>query len=291
MSLKKISALVFSLMAVVGCSLNRPNEPRPSSVIDRVGGGGQIIEPKRCLLTVAILSRPLHDEAINSALWGVADEQGVAPAARRALQDNGLRLGLITGDLPVAVDAVFKAPPPHKVNPAKYLIADGQNTLIAVGMATPQVSLLLNDMDRTHGKDYTDASGYLRMTARFEGPTAVALRFVPEIHHGPIRNTFGAAPDAGVTSPHQFTMKNGQEEDTLRELAAGLTLQPDQIAVIGCLPDRPRSLGAFLFTQPEANSDRLLQKVVLVWAARNQTGTPDGADASPQLTPVEPPKQ
>ena len=87
-------------------------------------------------------------------------------------------------------------------------------------------------------------------------------------------------------------LKDGQQEDTLRELAATLTLEPGQVAVIGCRPDRPRSLGAFLFTQPEPNSDRLLQKLVLIWAAREQPrhwrGPRTGAPAD--LEPVEPPK-
>jgi hypothetical protein len=62
-------------------------------------------------------------------------------------------------------------------------------------------------------------------------------------------------------------LKDGQQEDTLRELAATLVVRPNQMVVLGCMPDRPRSLGHFLFTEPEANSDRLLQKVLLLWAS------------------------
>ena len=120
------------------------------------------------------------------------------------------------------------------------------------------------------------------MTAKQEGPTGVTLRFVPEIHHGPIQHGFGAVPNGGSMAPQRFMVKDGQEEETLRELAATLTLQPGQVAVLGCRPDKQRSLGTFLFTQPEVNSDRLLQKVLLIWASRTSQGLPT-------LEPVDPP--
>ncbi len=84
----------------------------------------------------------------------------------------------------------------------------------------------------------------------------------------------------------------GATLDTFRELSATLTLQPNQIAVIGGLADRPRTLGSFLFTQPEPNSDRLLQRVVLVRAQQEQlTQNDDEPKPTPRLEPVEPPKQ
>ena len=61
-------------------------------------------------------------------------------------------------------------------------------------------------------------------------------------------------------NPMQFSLKDGQQEETFRELAAAFTLQPGQVAVIGHDPDRRGSLGAFLFTRPEPNSDRLTQQ-------------------------------
>ena len=61
-------------------------------------------------LQVAILTRPFRDEAINDAVWSVADEQVVAPEARRALEANGLRVGLITGDLPAEVECDPRRP-------------------------------------------------------------------------------------------------------------------------------------------------------------------------------------
>ena len=146
--------------------------------------------------------------------------------------------------------------------------------MLSLSESAPTASLLLCSENRAYGKDYQDASGWCRVTAKQEGPSGVTLRFVPEIHHGPIQHGFGAVPNGGSMAPQRFMVRDGQEEDTLRELAATLTLQPGQVAVLGCRPDKQRSLGTFLFTQPEVNSDRLLQKVLLIWASRTTQGLP-----------------
>jgi hypothetical protein len=62
---------------------------------------------------------------------------------------------------------------------------------------------------------------------------------------------------------------------------------------MGTVPDRRGSLGAFLFTVPDGASDRLLQKVVFLWATRadsvSSTGE-HGAGAPANLKEAEPPE-
>jgi hypothetical protein len=273
-------ALVLTLLAVAGCTLNK-SEVRRDNILTRVGSG-QVIEPKRCALQVAFLMRPLRDEALDVSLWNAADEQVLTVEVRHALEVNGLRIGLITGALPADVESILNASAPEKVDRSQVSLPDGDHTLLSLSESAPTASLLLCSENRAYGKDYQDASGWCRVTAKQEGPSGVTLRFVPEIHHGPIQHGFGAVPNGGSMAPQRFMVKDGQEEDTLRDLAAMLTLQPGQIAVLGCRPDKQRSLGTFLFTQPEANSDRLLQKVLLIWASRSTQGLPT-------LEPTDPP--
>ena len=277
----RIAAFVLALLAVAGCTLNKSELRRDHFL--RIGGGGQVIEPKRCALQVAILSRPLHDQALNVDIWNGVDEQELTPEVRHALEVNGLRLGLITGALPAEIDAILNAPPPNKIDPSQILLPDGDHTLVNLSAPVSLATLLLSREGRTYGKDYEDASGWFRVTAQQEGPSGVSLRFVPEIHFGPIQHAFGAVPNPGPYAPQRFMVKDGQEEDTLRDLAATLTLQPGQVAVLGCRAEKERSLGTFLFTQPEVNSDRLLQKVLLIWASRSSQGLPT------TLEPTDPP--
>jgi hypothetical protein len=292
MSPKRL-ALVAAMMAGAGCTLNRSDMRKDpaATILGRLGTSGQVIEPKRCALKVVILPRPLRDKAVEQAVWASADEQTIAPEVRRVLQANGLRVGIITGGLPAEVEGAINAPPPNKVAPAEFNLPDGANTLVTLNEPTAVASLLWSRDGHVFGKDYKDASGWFRVTANHDGPTGVALRIVPEIHHGPVLHRYDALPNnAGALNSMQFMLKDGQQEETLRELAASLTLQPGQAAVIGCDPDRRGSLGSFLFTQPENNSDRLIQKVVIIWASRTNLGEPGSQPKPPdRLVPVDAP--
>jgi hypothetical protein len=277
----KTLALSLAMTAVLGCTpfrteLRRNVAPEPPLTL---GGGtkGQIIAPKRCALRLAVLARPLNDPTLNGALWSVVDEQISSADARRQLEANGLRIGIVPGSLPQDVEAMLHAPPPHQIEPTQINIPSGDNTLFAVAPAAPRVTLILNRQDKTVGKDYLDVTGFIRLTATQEGPTGVSLRIVPELHHGPVMHRYAADTATNPYSVQQFVMKDGQEEETLRELAATITLQPGQVAVIGCRPECERSVGHFLLTEPEANSDRIQQKVLLVWAGHGP------ADVSPAL--------
>ncbi len=292
----KLLLVAAALATLAGCTSPRKDVIRPEggeglSILGR-DGGGRVIEPKRCALKVLIIPRPVHDKAVDSAVWSSADEQVVPAEVRRVLQANGLRVGVITGGLPAAVEGAMNAPPPDKIDPAEFNLPDGLNTLVSLAEATPQASLLLNRDGRAFGRDYREASGWFRVTASQDGATGVALRFVPEIHHGPVLRRYDSLSNGvGPHNTMQFLLKDGQEEETLRDLAATLTLQPGQVAAIGCDPDRRGSLGDFLFTRPEANSDRLIQKVVLIWATRNESGEPGSQPkAAPGLLPVDPPE-
>ncbi len=272
---------VAGLLIVGGCALDK-NGSGPGNVITRIGGhSGQVIEPKRCLLKVAIVSRPFGDPTINDVVWRVADEQVIPPAERRAWEVNGLRVGRIIGELPLELEAILKETAPQKrVNPTNFFVDSGEPTMVIVSPAVDQASLLLNRENRIFGKDFRDASGLFRVTPQQEGANDVSLRLVPEIHHGPTQRNFQAMPTASPVGPQEFMIKSGQQEETIRDLATTLVLAPGQIAVIGYRPEYKRSLGSFMLTQSVAHSDQQLEKMVMIWASRNLQGDGDNDGTS-----------
>ena len=272
---------VAALLIVGGCALDK-NANGPEKIATRIGGhSGQLIEPKRCLLKVAIVSRPFGDPAINEVVWRVADEQVIPPAERRAWEVNGLRVGRIIGELPLELEAILKETAPQKrVNPTNFFVDNGEPTMVIVSSAVDQASLLLNRENRIFGKDFRDATGLFRVTPQQEGANDVALRLVPEIHHGPTQRNFQALPTASPVGPQEFMIKSGQQEETIRELATTLVLAPGQIAVIGCRPEFKRSLGSFMLTESVAHNDQQLEKLVMIWASRNLQGEGDNDGTS-----------
>ena len=108
----------------------------------------------------------------------------------------------------------------------------------------------------------------------------MSLRLVPEIHHGPVQRTFQALPTASPIGPQEFIINSGQQEETIRELATTLVLEPGQIAVIGCRPEYKRSLGSFMLTQSVAHSDQRGREIDHDLGLTQPPGTGNNDDAS-----------
>lgn len=271
---------------LVGCTLTQTGL-RKDGTVPQVGGG-EVVAPKRCLLRIMVASRPQGDAALGEAVWRAADEQAVEPEVRRILQANGLRVGLVTGELPQEVLAVLAAPPPKHVEAQTIVLPDGDHTLLDPGTPpSPSLPLILGQKDKHVARDYKEARGLVRMTAGFDGADGVALRITPEVHHGPIQQGWSVAAGGTPMTPQQIIPKSGQQEETFRDMACTLVLKPGQVLVLGGRHDKRGSLGDFLFSEPEANSDRPVEKVLFVWASRSDAGSPEGQPPS-GLVPFDP---
>ncbi len=282
-------ALALALLALVGCTLTQ-TDVRKDGNGGRAIVGGRVIAPKRCSFRVAILSRPARDEVINTLLWQSADEQLIPQDVRRSLDANGLRVGIVTSELPAEVRELLSDRQRQKVEEITIVNPCGEPTKITMGTA-PQLSLFLSRQDRSvGGKSYQDARGFLVLSGVYGESGGVSLRVVPEMHHGPFQQTWMPAPATSPMAPMQFMGKHGQQEETFRDMEVSLTLLPGQVAVLGSLPDKRGSLGDFLFSAIEPNSDRGVQKVVLIWAARaDAPASSDGKTQAPVLQPAETP--
>ncbi len=280
---RKITVPALALMALAGCNPARSDlrhkAEQVTATVFNVNSGnnrsGQRVEPKFCMLNSAIISRSVGDKVVESSLWDVADEQSIKPELRQALEANGLRVGIITGELPADVIETFHAKAPQaETQWVHFALPDGDTTPIVINEPVESVTLLLNHGGKVDGRDYHNALGRLLITPRQSGPHDIELRVVPQIQHGERRRTIGALQTGDTFAPQEFAIKDAQQEEILRELATSLLVKPGQTLVIGCRAAQARSLGTFLCLQPEAKSDRMLQSVVLIQTGRNNDGTP-----------------
>jgi hypothetical protein len=276
---RKIIAPALAMMALAGCNLSRSEVKKKADQITATvfntnsDRPGRVLEPKYCKLNTAIVSRPVGEKVVDASLWNVADEQAIAIEVRQALEANGIRVGVITGNLPADVLEAFKPSPPQKETQWVHIaLPEGERTPIVVGSKADSVALLLNHRGKVNGRDYQDAEGRLVVSPSHSGSKAVSIRIVPEIHHGDTRRTIAPLQNNGPFAQQEFAIKDGQQEDILRELTVTVDLQPGQTLVLGCRPQQSRSLGTFLFTQPEPNNDRVFQSVLLIQASRNHLG-------------------
>lgn len=298
-------ALLASLPAIagLGCSLTKPDADAasagstvttPTGAIARLGRGaaelGLLVTPRRNALKVMIASRPVEEPALGDDLWRAADEQVVPAELRRKLEANGLRLGVVDGALPASVEDLLDPdkPPTERIDPVVLALPDGDATPIGAGPAAPleRLSLFFSQDGGAVGKDFDNARGAFRVSANQKSgdDPSIALRIVPEVHHGPFQRHYAADANPAAFEPQQIIYKDGQQEESFRDLAATIDLGPDQVLVLGCWPGRSGSLGHFLLTEIEPGTDRLLRKVILIWATTTTT------TSIPWVEPVTPPE-
>lgn len=284
-----LGGLAAGFAGVWGCNPHK-DQIRPDNLLGRIGRPqGEVIEPKKCALRLAVVGRPFRDPIVNEVVWRAADEQAISHEERRALQSNGIRLGRISGDLPRELEALFSAPPPNRVEPVTFLVPEGTQELFSLSDEVEQASLLMNLDGRITGKDYDHARGHYRVTPEHHGANAVALRLTPEVHHGPIQRSYQPLQQATPYAQQEFKIADGQRQDAVRDLTARLVVEPGQVIVLGCLPEQERSLGAFLFTASGDHIDQRTQRVALVWAERNQLGVIEEKKTPAKSAPADGP--
>jgi hypothetical protein len=276
---RKIAAPALAMMALAGCNLsrselqNKADQVKATVFNTNSDRPGRVLEPKYCKLDSAIVSRPIGDKVVDASLWNVADEQLVPLEARQALAANGLRIGVITGSLPADVLEAFQPRPPQKETQWVHIaLPEGERTPIVVGAKTESAAILLNHKGKIDGRDYKDAEGRLVVSPKHSGSKGVAIRIVPEIHHGENKRTIAALQNNSPFAQQEFSIKDGQQEDILRELVVTVDLQPGQTLAIGCRAQQSGSLGSFLFTQNDPGSEQTFQSALLIQATRNHLG-------------------
>ena len=280
-----------SVAVAVGCALTGRG-PDVDPGIEGPGSGPEVrvaegaLSNKRSALKVMIATRPVDDPVLGDDLWSAADEHRIDPETRQALEANGLRIGVIDGAMPPTVESLLSpdAESSDRIDPVVIAVPDGHATPISLCPDVPaeRMTLFLSLENRAVGRDYEEAQGFVRVTAT-PAESGVALRIVPEIHHGNEQLRYSPLENVGPFEPEQFVMKDGRLEESFRDLAANLTLAPGQALIVGCWPDRAGSLGHFLMTEAESKSDRLSQSVLFLWA------TPAKAGAIPWVEPITPP--
>lgn len=258
--------------ALTGCALNK-TALRQTLLQSPAGPDGVLLMPRRCEFTVRTVKGAVGEPGVDSAVWAVADVEGVGDEeTRRQLEANGLRVGVITGPMPPDLEKLLHAPPPNAVDTVEIVRGEGDGTLIRLTPeveGTTETSLLMNRQGRVGGKVYQDLAGFVRISGTHVGNDILQLQLVPELHYGAVQRRFTGDASAGPYSPQQLMMKDGQEEEALRDLAVSISLRPGQVVAIGSRADRPSSLGPLFLVDPGRGGERDQQRLVLITARRN----------------------
>lgn len=248
--------LMAMMLCLSGCLWTEQTEQ--ASFLKRLHR--QTISPNHALIEVALLERPLGDEAINSTIWKRTDEQLVD---MDHLDENGWRLGQIVGPLPGDFQQLLLSKR-FCSNPQALIFPAGKNVPIYLGAILPQSSF-----EHVEGKSrkevYLDQARYgLNVSARFTSDGRTTLTFTPKVENGAPALPFEADPDR---SAWRLTIERPCK--TYPDLTWEVTLGPNQYCIVGTRTTRERTLGYAAFT--ELANETGIQRLLVIRNCRSVT--------------------
>ena len=282
---------VCLLACAPGChSLTAPPDAGPQLV----GGDTAATKPAPRTIPVELIFARFdeHDAACREELWNEVDEQAFDDGLRRRLAANGLRVGIVTGDLPphlaerilpdraapsAASDAVAAEPPlTHRL----LRLLPGRRSEVIAATGLEDLVLLETGDGQVRGGTYRDATGLFELKVRPAADGRVRIELLPEIKHGPLERSW-------VGEDGMFRMEAGQRRHRRDDLALSVELREGALLVVGCADEQGSTLGDALLRDHGGNRStmRLLAirplgpAVDPMFAAADDTSPADGDDS------------
>jgi hypothetical protein len=262
------------------------------------------MSPETTALDVFFARVPYADEEANLALWQELDEQVISVETRRRLAENGLRVGVASGRLPVALERMLEI----SDSSGAHVAADAAN-LDATNLDAAAADDAIAFADATDVSNFTpdaDAQVTGRHVQCLDGETCLLLandRHLDELHvllpsvdglrgrrftraQGSFDVTPTRQPDGRVrlrllpkiqhgqlasrfeAQDAFISLVPGQQSQTFGQLAVDVDLSAGDVLVVACDINRQGSLGHRLLTT-EHDGERL-QKVIAIRIAQTQ---------------------
>jgi len=277
-------AAVASLALAVGCQLVAVIDPR-DPIVGLPPGETTRTTPVTIPVEVFFVRCDEHDPLLREELWSILDEQALPTPLRHALTANGLRAGVVSGDLPahleqrITLPAAAGDPLPADaavVRRALRLLPGKRSEIVAATGLDGLVVLERRDGDVT-GTTFADATALVALQAWPAEDGRVRLRAVPEIKHGPVVKSW-------VGAEGSFRLETGQRRHRLDHLQIDVTLPAGGMLLVGCAGDDAQSVGDALLRE----RDRDERTTMRLLAIRPQSRTNDPAFAPPDAAAGEP---
>jgi hypothetical protein len=264
-----VLAALVSLAA--GC---QTEQPKKASVLQSTQ-----MSPDAVALEILLVRLPPKSAELHRKVWGEVDEQHLPAELRQLLARNGFRAGVL-GQMPSALADVLamqdKAPAagepqklgladfegPPRVMPRLLQTRAGQRNEIVASGVYDDLPVLLSEDGELCGRTFHEAQGIFALAAFPQADGRVRLELVPELHHDQSRPH--VVGDQGM-----WRLECGRPKRVFDDLKIPALLTPGSILIVGCLPDRPGSLGHSFFTE-DSGSAECAQKLLLVRVCQTQ---------------------
>ncbi len=225
---------------------------------------------------------PVNDAVLDDAAWREIDETQIDPAVRRALVNNGIRAGVISGTLPPAIDKVLHqgatsdektaVTAASSASTKKSQTADlltepiihgrtrrlrrNERFEIQASEPYPSMPLLISEGAELTGHTFEQADAIYSLKVDPRPDQSATVELTPEINHGTPRLRYTGGDD-GVL--RQASLKEREVFDRLR---MSVKLAPGEMLVLMSMPDAGSRLGHYFHTVDTADGPQ--QKLILI---------------------------
>lgn len=288
------------LLAISLCGAGCSFIDRHATAATKSPLGSTTPSPDSVTLEILFVRAPIGNGTLNQKFWNYIDEQRLSAELRRTLTENGIRTGVVCGQIPdelAKLMTLTDKPTPKRDEPAPVNLleeepnvtmrllqarAGHRNEVICSG-SYEQLPLLERRDGQVRGHTFLSADGRMSLKSFPTAANEVDVELVPEIHHGEKQPRW-------VGSDGVLRLDAGKPREVYDWLRMRFKLSPGEMLVMTNLPDRPGSLGHYFFTQP--TSERTSQKLLIIRLSQECKDsqffpTTETPDASPSLAKVQ----
>ena len=225
--------------------------------------------PQTVLLELLFIRCEPHDAQLCDELWTFVDEQFLDTGLRGRLAANGLRVGIVTGQLPahlagrfsssVTADEATGSQPLSTealVTRRQLRLLPGRRSEIVTASGLEELVLLEQSPDGVSGATYHDASPLLGVVAKPAADGRVTIEAVPEIRHGPIEKSW-------VGEDGMLRLETGQRRHRMEHLQFATTLPEHGMLVVGCSGGETATVGDRLLRDHDRSGGTGLRLLVI----------------------------
>ena len=278
-----VSILLLLLSMFSGCA----GWEKPKPEVDVVKFSPSQLSLDSVGLEIGLVQLDDSQTATIEAFWKILDAQKLPLATRQRLDQNGLRVGILSTYIP-AIFQELTAPRPIELEeldtveqhlaerdllkPKSRMLVhqritnhDGEAHPVQTSELRPQLSWVILNEDRQTVGSGNHVRGLFEVTTIPLGDGSVRLRFVPQIHHGEMQPTIGVAERA-------FCFDASQTIVNVDELSFDVSVRLGETVVIGPTAD-VQDLGALFFANDHRAADahrRLTHRMLLIRVVQTQ---------------------
>lgn len=267
--------VLLAALAAPGCRVAPLTaEIDPPEGRTKVGAfGGTAARPMARTLPVEVFFVRCPEDSLDRLddLWSRVDEQMIDDAVRRRLADNGLRAGVLMGELPPAILAEAEPPiaageeiPADAANTADasppvvrrvLRLLPGRESEVVALKSVPELVVMEHDDDGLRGASYTDALPHFSLRARPAPDGRIRVDLVPVIRHGPVERTW-------IGEDGAFKVETGQRKVVMETLRWQATVPAEGMLLVGPAGDGGATVGDALF-RPRGGGKRELRLLAM----------------------------